>query len=637
MNRWGRLSVPVMSDEFAKWREEYLKALTTCGADTVFLCVRRDFDLSSLAGQFEVMAENVKCLKAKGYKVGCWYQSFGFGNPVPAGQEEMARFTKITDPDGKVGGDAFCPEDEKYTEFMANETRMAAGTGVDFLVLDDDMCLNIRPGIGCACDRHMEMFAHRLGRPVDRQALRSMLYRGGPSQERREWMGLMGDSLRDFCRAMRRAADEVNPDLPMGFCAGFTSWDMEGVDAIELTRILAGKNRPFLRLSGAPYWAPIRRFPAQSMAHIVEFTRMQANWCRKADVDYFTENDSYPRPAYRVNAAYIETFDFCMTAAGEDRQLKYLMDYYSRPDYETAYVEAHARNRERILRAGKAMEGMKYEGIYIHQDMRVLDRMDIPHGAGDGYVMHASAFASAAEMISGLGIPTTYENHGGIAAAFGCMGRSVPLTRQKGYILDFTAAMELERRGVDTGLVGGCEASGPMYEYFPEDQDRIELNLMDTRAESRFYRAELKAGARVQSVFDTGREKYPASYRYENAQGQKFWVLLARGDTLLYGGSLTRSYLRQKQVVEFCRWAGCPVAAYAPKKPDVYVICGRKEGEMALAACNFSLDDMYDLAFRLGDTWKSAWGDGCEAEAAGETLTVKHLAPYGFAVIRLTK
>lgn len=47
------------------------------------------------------------------------------------------------------------------------------------------------------------------------------------------------------------------------------------MDALTLTKVLAGKNKPFMRLTGAPYWAENRRFPGQQMAQIIEFIRMQ--------------------------------------------------------------------------------------------------------------------------------------------------------------------------------------------------------------------------------------------------------------------------------------------------------------------------------------------------------------------------
>jgi hypothetical protein len=80
----------------------------------------------------------------------------------------------------------------------------------------------------------------------------------------------MGDSLRDFARKMRESADKVDPSIRMGFCSGYTSWDLEGADAIELTKIFAGDNKPFLRYTGAPYWVPQVRFKGQSLQTIVE-------------------------------------------------------------------------------------------------------------------------------------------------------------------------------------------------------------------------------------------------------------------------------------------------------------------------------------------------------------------------------
>ena len=626
-----------MSYEFTEHPQEYLDALARCGAEAVFLAPGRTFDAERISGHFQKLPDIVRMLKERGYYVGCWIQSFGFGNPVPPGEEELAGFRRITDLKGAVCGDAFCPTDQKYTQFMAEQVKLAAGSGADFVLLDDDLCLNIRPGIGCACEEHLRLFGERLGRKVERGELRRLLYSGAPSRERRVWLDLMGETLRDFCRAMRRAADEVNPSVRMGFCAGYTSWDMEGADALDLTYILAGKNRPFLRLSGAPYWAEMRRFPGQNMAHIVEFTRMQAKWCRDADVDFFTENDSYPRPAYRVAAAYGETFDFCMRAAGEEHGLKYMLDYISRPAYETSYIDAHLKNRGLREAASEAAKGLVISGVYVHEEMRRLAEMDLPEDAGDGCIMSAPSFSFSAQLLSGLGIPTAYENRGQVAAAFGHAGSTVPVKGQKGYILDYAAALELEKRGVDTGLISGDKAPIPQIEYFFKANDKVQLDWLDTAQDSCFCRAALREGAKVESVFRRGRDEFPASYTYRNAEGMRFLVFLFRGDTVQYGGSLCRSYYRQAQVAEFCRSAGSPVPAYMPKKPGCWALCREGRGELAVFLCNFSLDGLWGAEMALAEAWDTVECVGCEASLSGHTATVRELPPYGFAVLRFKR
>ena len=72
---------------------------------------------------------------------------------------------------------------------------------------------------------------------------------------------------------MRIAVDSINPDIRMAFCACMSSWDLDGVDAYTITKILAGNTKPLIRLSGAPYWAVNQAF-GQRLQGVIEQERM---------------------------------------------------------------------------------------------------------------------------------------------------------------------------------------------------------------------------------------------------------------------------------------------------------------------------------------------------------------------------
>ena len=196
---------------------------------------------------------------------------------------------------GREFGDAFCPLDPNYSEYIICNVKSVIQAGAKAVMLDDDLCLNIRPGLGCTCERHISDFEEKLGKSTDRENMKHIIFTGEASRERKIWLKSQGDSLRKLCRDIRNAVDEINPSVRLGFCAGYTSWDLEGVDALALTKILAGKAKPFLRLSGAPYWVGINRFAGQCAEHIVEFARMQLAWCKNSDVEVFYENDRLPK------------------------------------------------------------------------------------------------------------------------------------------------------------------------------------------------------------------------------------------------------------------------------------------------------------------------------------------------------
>ena len=635
-NQWDNLSVPVMNDEFSKYPETYIKQLKKCGAQFVFLSLRRAFDPDIIKKQMQQLKENLYILSLEGFEVGCWVQSFGFGVPLTDSEQRFADFTKIRGIDGRVCGDAFCPTDPRFTDYLRNIVAGAAKSGARYIMLDDDLCLNVRPGLGCTCEKHLALYGKKMGRQVTLEEIRDLVYKkDSKPEDRQKWLDCMGESLEDFCRKMRQAVDSVDPTVRMGFCAGYTSWDLEGIDAISLTKVLAGKTRPFLRLTGAPYWAEMRRFPGQTMQHIVEFTRMQQSWCEKEDIDFFTENDSYPRPRYRIPASYLETFDFCMTASGCPQQLKYLLDYFSKPEYDEGYLKSHLHNRDVIDKVCEITENLSDEGVYIYEPMRKSANMRLPERTYEDHIMRACSFSYAADMLSGLGIPTTYREHNGVTASFGTSGQTVP-TDKKGYILDLESAREMQERGIDTGLISAAVAKEhPITEHFKKYNDRVELNWLDTTWESLFYSVKIKDNAQITSEFQCDKERYPASYSYVNKQGTKFLVFTFRADTMLTGGSLFRSYYRQAQLLEALETMGVKLPAVIEKEPGAYLICRSGNDRLVVAICNFSLDPLYTPHIKLAKEWKNAEFVGCSGTLKNDELELSDLPPYGFAAVLL--
>jgi len=253
-----------------------------------------------------------------------------------------------------------------------------------------------------------------------------------------------------------------------------------------------------------------------------------------------------------------------------------------------------------------------------------------------------TAFSDAAEFLSGLSVPTTFENGGGVAAAFGDAGRTVPMG-QKGYILDCDAALALRARGADVGLAGEpTELATPDEEYFCRANDRVSLagtaDLYDPglRAGRGYCRARLCPGAEVQSWFLADGEKLPASYFYRNAAGVPFLIFLFRGGAVPHDGALFRSYYRQAQLAAACRRMGGALPAECPGHPGLYLLCGERDGATAVAFCNFSADAIVRPLITLAKPYARAEFFGCAGSLSGRRLRLSGVAAFGFgaAVLR---
>ena len=110
-------------------------------------------------------------------------------------------------------------------------------------------------------------------------------YTGAPNPLRSACLDEMGESLMAFCRAMRAAADEVDPSVMLATCLSVSQYDLDGVDVPQMIRLLAGKGkgRPFVRPSGATYWvchASNARNWGQGLGGVIEYLRWQAAMLR---------------------------------------------------------------------------------------------------------------------------------------------------------------------------------------------------------------------------------------------------------------------------------------------------------------------------------------------------------------------
>ena len=254
----NKIYVPIMNSNITDAnKSDYIKYLKKSDADLVFIA----FDRPALFAKDRTeslckLKENLEFFEKNGFETAVWIQAFGFGDPF----NEETRKTA-----------------EKYTYLKSVTGKDIVSIGAKAIMLDDDLCLSVRPGIGCFCDAHLELFYQKLGERPAFDDLKTLLFTGGKNKYRSAWLSVMHDTLVDFCSSVRKAADEINKNVRIDICAGYTSWDIEGADSMGLSRILAGDTVPFLRFTGAPYWASraVNRFGGQRLNTIIECTRAQ--------------------------------------------------------------------------------------------------------------------------------------------------------------------------------------------------------------------------------------------------------------------------------------------------------------------------------------------------------------------------
>ena len=593
-----KLYVPIRVDP-TQDRAQYLKDFETLGVDCVFLSCDERWPLVSddvREGWLDLAAEAHDFYTDHGYECGVWISTLGYGGALFSNAKNEGDLTQIRSIVGKNGGDALCPTDTRFVTSIVQTVQGLARRGVKMIMLDDELCLSVRPGIGCACDAHLAEFSRRMGEEITLQGLPERLFTGKANRYRHTWLQMQGDTLRGFCRTLRKAVDEVDPTVRMGFCAGYTSFDTEGVDAFELTRILAGGTHPFLRFTSAPYWLFAQRFGQMPLQSMTEMVRMQKAWANGQDIELFIECDTYPHDRFHTPRAHVECFDAATVLTKDVGVLKYFYHYPCQPTQERGYINAHLAAADAKAQMVQAFHSRDEVGVRVYEEMHKLEGATLPARfdpvKSQKELMAKFAFSEAQQMLTVNAIPTVYHGRGLCGICFGENAKYLPTDAlENGLILDVTAAELLQARGVDVGLLSHTPVTGMVLEDFGNGEDAH--SVFGATALCALQTAP-NAGVSSEFVedFHLGeRARFVACYRYENAKGQRFLVYGFRAESQPRSSGMYWSYGRGAQLAREIPWlCGKALPAVCVGHPFLYCRTNEGAGSVAVAYFNCSAD-----------------------------------------------
>ncbi len=642
-----KLYVPISTDP-ALHSDIFFEDFKKVGASHIFLSEGARLPIES-GERYAFLMQNLKQridqYSNKGYDVGVWISTLGYGGPLAGNSDVEAKgFAKIRSILGREMGDANCPLDARFTARVVRTVEDICRAGARMIMLDDELCLSVRPGLGCACDLHLAEFNRRLGETVTLEELPEKVFVGKANHYRRVWLDLMGDTLRDFCRTLRAAADRIDPTVRMGFCAGYTSWDTEGVNAIELTHILAGGTKPFLRFTSAPYWFASQRFGRTTLPTFIEFVRMQAAWCRDEGIEVFSECDTYPHDRYHVPRAYVECFDAATMLTPSLGVLKYFYHYPCQPELERGYIDAHIKSMRVYEQMMNAFHGKQEIGVRVYEKMEKLRDATLPatfdRVKSQKHIMRKYAFSEAQAMLSSNAIPSVYEGKGLCGIVFGENANDLPDTAlENGLMLDIDAAEILQEKGIDVGLRGASLLTFGALEEFSANGPPISIAEASALCE-----VVLDPTARVISEFvstdycEAPRRRAPAAYLYENKNGQRFLVWAFRAAAQTERSGMYWNYLRGKQIAESLPWlCGKELPAVCTGHPHLYCRCNEDEQGLALAYFNCTADEIDKTVVhfeRAVANVRIIGGNGRLLNA--HTVELSDLRAYGYVTIEAT-
>lgn len=661
-------------EKLDRWGEAYAELAKQTNAD-LFVIVKNIFgDKALFQKEVEELRQKAAFFHARGVTLGAWLCPTtgheGMGLTIG---EEGKHFThrQVADYSGeepKLIETAFCPLDENFKKDFAWKMGQIAQTGVTRSLFEDDFRLSGPPitKIACCCKLHMDAFAKKIGREVPLKELRDLLYNHEDLRYRKAWMELKRETMLSFVQALREAVDKVNPQFRIGISASRLNYDIDGATIQELAKTAAGETKPFVRLTGAPYWARENN----TLSAVIESNRMQFGWFAGSDIEIITEGDPYPRPRSRIPAAYLEAFDQILRATdGSDGIYKYMTAYREGPGYEDGYTQFHMKNQELYGLIDELFKGKKPVGLqpYIRQQKLSNAQFDDlePFEEFGAYYRLDSVIPPEAYLVTDCSVPTAYAECGYAGLAFGENARYLTEAQLKnGIITDLKGAKILTEKGIDVGLLGYTPVTAnPAEEYFHKDDMAVAIG-QPSPFPLRFYRTSLRKNAKVISTFRYGddlpqfggynadldenavAEDFPACYLYENAQGQKFcvytFVALNVQNRDIYNGfsgNFFVSYCRQRQIFESAEWLqGRKLPAQSLQNPYLFILC-KEDGEYRYVGLwNLWEDEILQPQIQLETPAEHVTFYRTEGYCDGSTVHLTQpLKPYECAFLKIKR
>lgn len=621
-----KLSVPIMSSTMnEKNREIYVKQFREAGVDRVFVALG-----TPVVPIPESLVENVQYLKSEGFEVGIWIDTLGHGAVLLHVEDDKTiPYKQIVTIEGKELSHANCPLDEAFRDYIADYIAKLAKTGADIIMLDDDFRMSARGGevLSCACPLHLAKMSELLGEEVSLEKIRPYVLSGKPNPYRDAWLKAQQDGLLDFARKIRAAVDQESPNVTVCNCCAPSGWNTDNIDYIQLAHILAGKNKPILRLSGGPYWA-MTKF---SLIGAIEYSRMNASFCQDTDIELMSEGDVYPRPRYTCPASYLELFDTVHHADGlHDGILKYMFDYVAGPEFETGYLKFHTDNAPFRKTVREWFSDGANAGVRMISQPYTMKDSDLDLSA----ILAYSPLDYDGTLLASAGIPTIYRGEGICRSVFGEAARAYELSELKrGTVLDAVSARILTDRGIDVGLDHLGEFMNTNVSFLCTNDP--EYKSFINKGEARVLKATLAPKATPLLYSTAPNETTTMAYRYENANGERFLVFLCEGNSLRSDQHRCSSgILRNAAVADVLQktipWvARQELPALCKGNPELHLLCRKDDASMSVLLSNCFADALLQPTVTLDEPYSKLECINCEAVLDKDKVTLTGKL-YGF-------
>ena len=636
-----KISIPITLSESID-KEALLKSLKTAKADYLFLAPGSvSAKKENNQKHYEQLKNLIPFFKQHGLQVGVWiwslwvvdFDSDTIDQYIMKSHNGVLRsMENPLNSNERICSGFICPTNEESTNIMTDFIREVAKLGPDIILFDDDLDYATHMGsIGCYCDRHLKLISDRLGYEISREELIQKVTEDKPNYIRTEWLKLMGETLENYARDVRRAVDSVNPEVRFGLCSVMSQWGADGTTPEKLAKLFAGNTKPFLRLIGAPYWAPVSAW-GNRLQHVIELSRMEYAWIEDKNIEVFAEGDVYPRPRHKVPARYLEIFDTALRAAKVGEGIhKYMLDYTSKIGYETGYIDRHIKNSPIYEQLDNIFSDKTEIGVRVYETLEKTWDADFSGIENPHQYIAESFFSLSARMLSDNSIPTIYTGNSGVGIAFGENARNLPKEAfENGLIIDIRAAKILMEMGIDVGIERVGENLINNLLYFPKYDDIVVTGYSSNSA----YEIKVKDSAEPIIYSENNGERFVDAFHYQNADGQKF--LVYGFDAAFTDETRYRNYYTQRQLCESIEWLqDKKMTAKCLGNPDLYMLTKQNNEGLAIGLWNNFADEILEPVIELDREYTNVELVNCNGNLEGTTLKLSEIPAFSFAFVNL--
>lgn len=538
----------------------------------------------------KIQKETFRKLKAlladeEGIQLGILFQTtLGHGGYWNLAPQCGIKADKILKADGSETHRC-CPLDPAFQEYICNCITTLCEERPAFTLGDDDM--RMFDGT-CYCDRHVKMISEMLGKEYTREELAAIVENPAPHDPVAiAFEKAQVKALEVLSETMRKAIDSVDSSITCGCCIVRSRYDYAEME----TRVLAGGNEPFLRISNAQYLESAVKEDVHSNAS----TGFQVVNARKWGFKLLDESDTCPHNRFSKSARTMHLHISSGLLEGLDGGKLWLdQGAYPMREISLPYEKILAENRyfyQQILHISKTWTRC---GGVIH--IPALDREPYP-AKGQMFMVNGSWESCA---LGKSGFPVRYEEttfKGGISLLNGNQidyytDEELRTMLSTAALIDGPAAVKLTERGFSSLMGVKAEAVTPkgnaeIFKFSGISTGFLAANGTPTL--TALEGAEILSEVFISQYKGAPREYImPGSTFFANSEGGK--VIVTAMNIKDWHHMHILNPTRKLSYLEFLNRLG-GVPCYIPDMQDARITCGTMpDGALVAALFNYSYD-----------------------------------------------